>query len=94
MCPEQFPSFDKSCIDADDCAAVIHTTDCCGNSIAIGINVAEVANFDAAELICDAQYPACGCPAGPTIAEDGNPILDPNDIFVSCANNGCMTSVP
>jgi hypothetical protein len=60
MCPGVFPTFDKSCGDISECAIAIHTTDCCGNSVAIGINAAELADFEAAEAICDSQYPPCG----------------------------------
>jgi hypothetical protein len=93
-CPGVFPDFDKSCSGDNDCAVVIHTTDCCGNSVAWGINENEVDAFDAAEEICDGQYPPCGCPAGPTIAEDGNQVLDPDSLSVECVMGSCMSYVP
>ncbi|HVI01940.1 MAG TPA: hypothetical protein VM869_24675 [Enhygromyxa sp.] len=93
MCPAVFPTFDKSCSDVEQCAIAIHTTDCCGNSVALGINVDEVADFDAAEAICDSQYPACGCPAGPTLAEDGQQVLDPMSLAVDCIEGSCSTFV-
>jgi hypothetical protein len=94
MCPDVFPMFDKSCSGDNDCAVVVHTTDCCGNSVAIGINENEVDAFEAAEAICDSQYPPCGCPAGPTVAEDGNQAFDPNDLDVECVMGACTSFVP
>ena len=94
MCPDVFPMFDKSCIEDSDCAVVIHTSDCCGNTVAWGLNAGEVEAFDAAEAICDAQYPQCDCPAGPTVAEDGNEALDPDLIGVSCSMGACTSFVP
>lgn len=94
MCPGVFPDFDKTCSVDEDCAVVVHTTDCCGNSVAWGINMAEVDAFDAAEAICDGQYPPCGCPQGPTIAEDGNAVFGPNELAVGCTMGSCMSFVP
>ena len=94
MCPDVFPMFDKSCVEDSDCAVVIHTSDCCGNTVAWGLNAGEVEAFDAAEAICDAQYPQCDCPAGPTVAEDGNEALDPDLIGVSCSMGACTSFVP
>lgn len=94
MCPDGFPEFDKSCTDDADCALVIHTTDCCGNSVAWGLGVGEVEAFDAAEAICDSQYPICDCPQGPTIAEDGNEGWEPADFAVDCMMGSCMSYVP
>jgi hypothetical protein len=93
MCPGVFPTFDKSCSGVAECAIAIHTTDCCGNSVALGINVAETEAFAAAEAICDMQYPACGCPSGPTMAEDGQPVLDPMGLAVDCLEGLCTTFV-
>jgi hypothetical protein len=93
MCPGVFPQFDKTCSNDDDCAVVIHTTDCCGNSVALGINEVEVDAFEAAEAICDSQYPPCGCPAGPTLAEDGNQVFDPDQLAVECTMGSCTSFV-
>jgi len=93
MCPGVFPTFDKSCGSDEQCVIAIHTTDCCGNSVALGINEAELADFQAAEAICDSQYPPCGCPAGPTMAEDGQAVENPRKLVVGCVDGSCMTSV-
>ena len=89
-----FPEFDRSCSSADDCVIVVHTTDCCGNSVAWGINESEVERFNEAEAICDSQWPGCGCPAGPTVADDGNSVMDLSEIAVRCDSDTCHTYVP
>ncbi len=94
MCPDVFPEFDKTCGSESDCAVVVHTTDCCGNTVAWGLALTEVAAFEAAEAICDSQYPQCDCPSGPTVAEDGNPAINPEDILVACQMGSCMSYVP
>jgi hypothetical protein len=94
MCPDQFPSFDKSCVDVGECVIALHQTNCCGTLAAIGINVAEQAAFEAAEAICESQYPGCGCAAGPTTAEDGNSSTDDTAIVVDCVEGSCTTLVP
>jgi hypothetical protein len=94
MCPEQFPSFDKACTDTSECAIALHTISCCGSQAAIGINAAELAAFEAAETICDSQYPECECAPFPTSAEDGTSTEDPNLIAVECVGGSCTTSVP
>ena len=93
MCPDVFPKFDKACGEDSECAIAVHTTDCCGNSIALGIHMSQVEEFEAAEAICDSQYPPCGCPAGPTVAEDGQAVGNPQQLVVACVEGNCMTSV-
>ena len=92
--PIVFPEFDKSCGNEADCALVFHTINCCGTDVAWGINADEVPAFEAAEAICDSQYPGCGCPAQATEAEDGNTSWDPNDFAVQCDGGTCMSYVP
>jgi len=58
---QYFPDFDRSCATDDDCAAVIHQTNCCGSEAAFGIRASELPAFNTAEATCDQQYPACGC---------------------------------
>ncbi len=88
-----FPSFDKSCNTVDDCALVFHQVDCCGNAEAWGINLSELPAFDEAEAICQSQYPGCGCPNGPPLAEDGNSAWN-DAIDVKCEGGQCMSFVP
>jgi hypothetical protein len=92
--PLYFPTFDRSCTAVRDCSVVFHQTDCCGNSVAWGINVDAAKAFGEAEAICQAQYPECGCPAGPATADDGDPVINPDFIEVDCVEGMCMSSVP
>jgi hypothetical protein len=89
-----FPQFAKGCSFQDECALVFHTIDCCGTDVAWGIHVDEVQDFEAAESICDGQYPECGCPPGPTEAEDGNSTLNLGDIAVACIAEQCESLIP
>ena len=91
--PLAFPDFSKQCATVDDCAIVIHQSDCCGNSDALGLNKAEVPAFDAAEAICESQYPGCGCPTEGTTAEDGVLVSDAAAIHVACVDNQCQTYI-
>jgi hypothetical protein len=92
--PPVFPEFDKRCDTVSQCSLVFHTIDCCGTEVVWGINDNDVAHFDEAEAICDAQYPACGCPAGPTEAEDGDTGLVPEDFQIECTDGTCKSYVP
>ena len=88
-----FPTFDKTCSIADDCAIGIHQTNCCGATLAIGLARAELTRFAADEKVCVDQYPPCACPATPTAAEDGHTPIAGQDIVVDCASRRCMTQV-
>jgi hypothetical protein len=89
----QFPSFDKSCGSVDDCAFAVHQTNCCGATLAVGFAKAEASRFAADEKTCAAQYPACGCPATPTMTEDGLSATAGQAIAVACQSGRCMTTV-
>jgi hypothetical protein len=89
-----FPEFDKTCGGEEDCALVFHTVDCCGTQVAWGINVDEVSAFDAAEAICDSQYPDCDCMAQETEADDGNSSFNHDDFAVACQSGSCMSYIP
>ena len=89
-----FPTFDKTCATPSDCAIGVHQTDCCGATRAIGIAQAEQVRFAADEKTCEDQYPACGCPASPTVAEDGRSAATPGaTIAVDCLSGACTTAV-
>src|SRR5262245_54415002 len=88
-----FPTFDKTCAVAGDCAIGVHQTNCCGATIALGLTKAEQSRFAAAEAQCVAQYPACGCPATPTVAEDDRTPIAGQSIVVECQSRMCMTTV-
>lgn len=91
--PYAFPDFSKQCATVDDCALVIHQTDCCGNMAALGLNKAEVPAFDDAEAICASQYPGCGCPTEGVVAEDGVLVSDAGAIHLACVDNQCQTYI-
>jgi hypothetical protein len=88
-----FPSFDKTCSGVDDCAFAVHQTNCCGATLSIGFHKSEAARFAADEQICVAQYPVCGCPATPTMTEDGLSVTAGQSIAVACQGGRCMTTV-
>lgn len=88
-----FPTFDKTCTTPDDCVIGVHQTNCCGATIAIGLAKPEQPRFAAAEAQCVAQYPPCGCPATPTVAEDGRNPIAGQSIVVECQSRQCMTTV-
>jgi hypothetical protein len=68
----KFPTFNKYCTTAQDCALVTHLTDCCGDTLVTAISAQLVAEFNMAEATCDAQYPACGCFSDMVTVEDGS----------------------
>src|SRR5204863_674199 len=88
-----FPTFEKGCTNDASCVLVRHTTSCCGSQLFMGINHSELARFQAAESICDSQYPACGCASQGADAEDGTlvPWGSENLIAVSCLNGTCLS---
>lgn len=88
-----FPSFAKTCVTAADCLIGTHQINCCGAMKALGINQAEKDRFAADEKICEGQYPGCGCPAAPTVAEDGQFADIGKMIVVECQATKCMTLV-
>jgi hypothetical protein len=87
-----FPDLDKSCQTPSDCTIAFHVTDCCGNSVAVGIHASGQDAFFDAEQECSDLFPACGCPAGQPVAEDGNR-GSPQLISVDCLDNLCRTFV-
>ena len=73
---------------------MLHTIDCCGTEVAWGIRTSAVAAFEEAEAVCDAQYPQCDCAPMPTLAEDGQTVMDASQLAVACTMGACMTCVP
>jgi hypothetical protein len=86
-----FPEFKRACVTKSDCIAVAHQTNCCGAQLVSGISASEKAAFDAAESICDQQYPACGCAAFGVDVEDGTRVdfAWQNKIEVVCDASTC-----
>jgi len=91
--PYVFPSFDNACAIDTDCALALHQTDCCGSRVALGIDAGLQAAFDAAEKVCEAQYPACGCVGGPITADDGGKTYNQALVGVACKDHVCSTFV-
>lgn len=88
-----FPAFPKACADDEGCALGVHQVDCCGNRVALGLSADQKAAFDAAEATCEAQYPKCGCPQGPIVADDGQGAFEATDLRVACVEGACLTHV-
>jgi hypothetical protein len=93
-----WPTFAKACQVDGDCAMGVHQTDCCGSVSAIGFSAGEQERFRQDELICEVEYPACGCaPRGGISAEDGNTANDQSQLHVRCqssaAGGQCTTYV-
>lgn len=83
----------RACTTDSSCAVAIHQTDCCGNTVAIGINHSELMAFTSLESACDASYPVCGCPVGPTTTDTGETTFDPTAVRVTCFMGTCTTYV-
>ena len=92
--PVTFPEFDNSCEVYDDCVAVPHQYDCCGNMHMVGINVGYVDAFDPTELNCRAAFPLCGCPVGPLSTDAGTFAGSPDMVEAMCREGVCYTYVP
>ena len=88
-----FPKFDKSCQTANDCVLVEHQINCCGTRAAWGISKGANDAFNAAEALCQQQYPKCKCAATPTMAEDGNTTTNGGSFAVSCFQGQCWSYV-
>ena len=89
----EFPNFDKSCQNASDCVIVEHQINCCGTKAAWGINAKVLTSFNAAEALCQQQYPKCKCATMPTKADDGNTTLKGGNFEVDCVKGQCWTFV-
>ena len=89
QCPSSFPEFDETCATAADCVLVDHMTSCCGSVLRMSIRRDAQAAFDAAEAVCESQYPGCGCAAMGLDVEDGTLIdWSQHDAVVSSCDQG------
>lgn len=91
--PPVFPDFDESCQEDQDCVVVFHQVNCCGTQGAWGIAASAQAAFHQAEEVCRSQFPACGCPAFATEADDGNTAWDAGQFAVRCRSGECFSFV-
>jgi hypothetical protein len=87
-------ALDRSCAGDSDCFAARHASDCCGNSVVIGLRTSEQARYQALEPACAASYPACGCPAGLPTTDDGSTLRFDATAGVACRAGMCTTFVP
>ena len=92
--PTTFPDFDNSCVEYDDCVAVPHQYDCCGNMHMVGVNRDYLETFNASELNCRAEFPACGCPVGPFSTDSGTSAFSEEIVEAMCRDGVCYTFVP
>jgi hypothetical protein len=81
-----------------DCVIRSHQQDCCGTRISIGVTKSLSARYDVCESAWDGHFPACGCAARATVAQDGKPIGNGSTEVVHCVSTAsgmlCQTSVP
>ncbi len=87
-----FPTFDRRCAAATECAAVLHQTDCCGTFVAMGLRASERGGFDAAEMRCQSMLPGCGCASRETTDDDGNPVQGSGVAMIDarCRDGRCV----
>jgi len=85
---------DRTCAVAADCVAVAHTSNCCGQTVFIGIRASEQTRYQALESQCDASYPACGCAASEPTTDDGSHVRFDGTAGVACVQGRCITFVP
>jgi len=96
-CPDggmPIPTEFKTCTSSGDCTQHLIYLDCCGSQEAIGVNASQGQALQAFEKACNPHVPACGCPAAPTLAEDGKSALQNASIQVACNTRLCTTFVP
>lgn len=86
-----FPDFNRFCLQTSDCRVGLHQTDCCGSQRALGLSTADKPLFDAAEVTCRSQWPACGCPSRGIVADDGKTVTAQDGVGFRCDHNQCTT---
>jgi len=82
----------KFCEKQSDCTYVLHTSDCCGTQVALGITKAAKDAYEKAEVTCSAQMPVCDCLPKATTAEDGASAGD-GMLAVACNGSMCLSYV-
>lgn len=88
------PTLDRSCTMTDDCFAATTIADCCGSGRVVGLRKTEQAHYADLREQCQAIWPACACPTGPTILDDGSTIMPNASVGVICREGVCTTFVP
>jgi hypothetical protein len=84
----KFTAYELKTCSGDACALLVHQTDCCGNTLLIGVAEARLAELQACETAWRATLPDCQCPAGPPQIEQpgGTTVNDPSGAEVGCIN--------
>lgn len=83
----KFTAYDLKTCTGDTCAIVAHQTDCCGNTLLIGVEASHLAELQACEAAWAATLPDCGCPAGPPeVEQPAGTVSSPSDAVVTCGN--------
>jgi len=90
-------SLDGSCSVDEDCRILVHQFNCCGDTVAIGVNLAQSESAAADEVICRDTYPHCGCPTHQTTTDSGESVAFGSEANVACVSRGatavCLTYV-
>ncbi|MBX7196624.1 MAG: hypothetical protein K1X94_31515 [Sandaracinaceae bacterium] len=90
-------TIDRSCTTDGDCLVRLHQTDCCGNSVMIGIASGAADVYGTSEPACMASYPACECPAMLPTTDSGETVTDTAAVLAACVSRGprnvCLTYV-
>ena len=81
-------AYDLKTCTGDTCVVVEHQTDCCGNTLLVGVESANLAKLQACETAWRATLPGCGCPAGPPTIEQpsGTTVTSKDAAKVTCGN--------
>jgi hypothetical protein len=91
------PTTYEACAADIDCVIRLHQQDCCGTHISIGVTKSMAASYDMCETAWDAHFPACGCAARATTAQDGKVVGTTSTEVVHCVHAAsgmlCQTSV-
>jgi hypothetical protein len=89
---DAFPTFDRTCDAANDCAVALRQVNCCGGMVATGVGTEDTLRFASAASECASKFPLCGCAAGPTTADDGTTGGDGAAATVACVGGVCSTT--
>jgi hypothetical protein len=87
-------TLDRSCTTTEDCFSAATIADCCGSGRVVGLRKSEQAKYADLEQQCEATWPACACPTGPTILDDGSTTMPGMSVGVTCQDGVCTTFVP
>lgn len=84
----KFNAYSQKTCTGNTCAILVHQTDCCGNTLLIGVDTTHLAELQACESSWRATLPDCQCPAGPPEIEQpaGTTVNDASGAEVTCGN--------